>query len=52
MFTRYQLAIILLCLTGNLFAQSKQIVIETSHSALVLNVGGNQRVTQSYLGKN
>jgi alpha-galactosidase len=51
MFTRYQLAAILVCLTGNLFALSKQIVIETSHTALVLNVGSNQRVTQSYLGK-
>lgn len=30
---------------------AKQIVIETKNAALVLSVGSNQRVTQSYLGK-
>ncbi|MEJ7830776.1 MAG: alpha-galactosidase, partial [Segetibacter sp.] len=30
---------------------SKQILIETKNTALVLSVGSNQRVTQSYLGK-
>lgn len=49
--SKYTVVFILSCLAGRLTAQTKQIVIETSHSALVLNVGGNQRVLQSYLGK-
>lgn len=51
MYTRFAFALLLSCFARPAFAQSKQIVIETSHSALVLNVGGNQRVLQSYLGK-
>ncbi len=43
---------IALFLSLQLTAQtSKQIVIETKNAALVLTVGSNQRVTQSYLGK-
>lgn len=51
MLTRVAFVFLLSCLAGHSFAQSQQILIETSHSALVLNVGGNQRVMQSYLGK-
>jgi len=36
----------------SLFAQTpKPIIIETQHTALVLTIGNNKRVTQSYLGK-
>jgi alpha-galactosidase len=36
----------------HLFAQDhKQIIIETKNTALVLSVGNNKRLTQSYLGK-
>jgi alpha-galactosidase len=31
--------------------QSKQIVIETAHTNLVLSISGNQRLLQSYFGK-
>jgi alpha-galactosidase len=32
-------------------AQKKQIIIETKNTALILSVGDNKRVTQSYFGK-
>jgi alpha-galactosidase len=36
----------------HLYAQdNKQIIIETKNTALVLSIGSNKRVTQSYLGK-
>jgi alpha-galactosidase len=38
-------------LTGMVYAQKPQVIIETKNVALVLTVGNNQRVTQSYLGK-
>ena len=43
------IAVILPCM---LIAQVvKPIIIETQHLALVLTVGNNKRVNQSYLGK-
>lgn len=51
MLTRLTVAFAFSCLSCNLFAQAQQIIIETSQSALVLTVGGNQRVLQSYLGR-
>ena len=47
------LAIFVTCvLSLSLVAQdSKPIIIETQHTALVLTIGNNQRVMQSYLGK-
>lgn len=51
MLTRLTVAFAISCLSCNLFAQAQQIIIETSQSALVLTVGGNQRVLQSYLGR-
>src|SRR3982750_1905783 len=46
--------LVLICNTFlfvQLHAQNKQIIIETKNTALVLSVGSNLRVTQSYLGK-
>jgi len=40
-----------LIFTFNLCAQTRQILLETKNIALVLSVGNNQRVAQSYLGK-
>src|SRR5688500_17857452 len=41
-----------ICIPQILIAQSvKPIVIETSNSLLVLTVGSNQRLNQSYFGK-
>src|SRR5215203_4234202 len=40
-----------LIFTFNLCAQTRQILLETKNIALVLSVGNNQRVVQSYLGK-
>jgi alpha-galactosidase len=51
MLTRLTVAFAFSCLSCNLVAQAQQIIIETSQSALVLTVGGNQRVLQSYLGR-
>ncbi|NII26686.1 alpha-galactosidase [Pseudoflavitalea sp. X16] len=51
MLTRLTVAFAFSCLSCHLFAQAQQIIIETSQSALVLTVGGNQRVLQSYLGR-
>src|ERR1044072_6975509 len=46
----YVVLFVLDCLQIN--AQSpKQILIETKNTALVLTVGNNKRVTQSYLGR-
>ncbi len=44
------LAGLLLC-TVALAAQTKTIIIETKHSALVYSIGSNQRLNQSYFGK-
>ncbi|MFL5811514.1 MAG: alpha-galactosidase [Flavisolibacter sp.] len=46
--------LVLICNTFlfvQLHAQNKQIIIETKNTVLVLSVGTNQRVTQSYFGK-
>lgn len=51
MLTRLTVAFAFSCLSCNLLAQAQQIIIETSQSALVLTVGSNQRVLQSYLGR-
>jgi alpha-galactosidase len=51
MLTRFAFLFIVSLIANSLFAQSQQIVIETSHSSLVLTVAGNQRVLQSYIGK-
>jgi alpha-galactosidase len=49
---KYYLLSSFLVLSTTLFCQSnKPIVIETRNSALVLTVGNNQRVNQSYFGK-
>lgn len=45
------LAIALAIICFNVNAQTKQIIIETKNSMLVLSVGNNQRLTQSYYGK-
>src|SRR6188474_2168932 len=43
------LIVTIFCLHVN--AQTKQIIIETKNSSLVLSVGNSQRLTQSYFGK-
>jgi alpha-galactosidase len=49
---KYYLIVVACFVSLQLTAQtSKQILIETKNAALVLSVGSNQRVTQSYLGK-
>lgn len=51
MFIRLTVTFVFSCLSCHLLAQAQQIIIETSQSALVLTVGSNQRVLQSYLGR-
>jgi alpha-galactosidase len=51
MSTRYAFTLVLSLFTSALFAQSKQIIVETNHTALVFTITGNQRVVQSYIGK-
>lgn len=49
---KYTSIVALLFVTIPLLAQpGKLIVIETSHTSLVLTIGSNQRVMQQYLGK-
>lgn len=43
--------VLFVCLSCHLAAQVQPIVIETDHTALVLTVGSNQRLLQSYLGR-
>jgi alpha-galactosidase len=47
---KYFSSFFLIFFCSQVFAQ-KQVIIETKNIALVLSVGNNQRVTQSYLGK-
>jgi alpha-galactosidase len=45
-------ALIVFIQSFSIYGQTgKQIIIETSHTAMVLTVGNNQHVVQSYLGK-
>ena len=51
MSTRYAFTLVLSLFTSMLFAQPKQIIVETSHTSLVFTITGTQRVVQSYIGK-
>src|SRR5688572_19652737 len=46
----FSFLLIVIC-SSSAVAQNKQIIIETATTSLVLSVGSNQRVTQSYFGK-
>lgn len=48
---RYALLLISSLFAVSLSAQPKQIIIETSHTSLVLTIANNQRLLQSYIGK-
>ncbi len=49
---KYIAIVVIAFISLQLTAQTpKQIILETKNAALVLSVGSNQRVTQSYLGK-